>query len=76
MIKFKRLNWKFVKDNYPVLYETIHNWEGFHEMTERQKEYIAGLCLEIALTSDGTPDIFLDKLELDKDEWDEDYIDI
>ena len=70
MIKFKRLNWEFVKKNYPVLYETITNWEGFHELNERQKEYMAGLCLEIALTSDGTTNIFLDKLDLNED-WDE-----
>lgn len=73
MIKFKRLNWEFVQKNYPILYETIENEYGrLSVLSEIDKECIAGLCLEVALQSDGTPSIFSDELDVEpEDEWDE-----
>lgn len=66
-IKYKKLDVNFVRKNYPILYDTV---EDLVKDTignkfggdEKLKQHIAGLCLEIALKSDGTTDIFEDDL--------------
>ena len=80
-IKFKKLDLNFVKKNYPVLFDTIDDLfktkvQADGVSFKEAKEYIAGLCLEIALKSDGTTDIFEEDMPLDflgENEFDEDY---
>lgn len=67
MNSYKRLSLEFVKKNYPVLFQMIMNNKDFNDLSVIQKEWIAGLCLEIALQSDGTPNVFLDEDEIDEE---------
>lgn len=63
-INYKRISLKFIEKNYPVLFNTLE--KGVVELKAKKadidmiKEYVAGLCLEIALKSDGTPSIFME----------------
>lgn len=68
MIKVNKLGLAFAIENYPLLMDAVLSIEG---LSKEQKELVAGLCLEIALISDGTPDIFMD--ELPEDIINEDY---
>lgn len=64
-INYKRLSLKFVEKNYPVLFNTLER--GTKQLQANRadlatiKEFVAGLCLEIALKSDGTPSIFMEE---------------
>ena len=71
IIKAKRLSLEFAKKNYPILYNTI---EALNDagLSDKQKEIVAGLCLEVALKANGTPSIFTedeDELFIDEDEF-------
>lgn len=70
-IKFKKIDPNFVKKNYPVLYETLKTINI--ETDSDTFKQVAGLCIEIALRSDGTVDLFEDDLpdEFLKDDDDE-----
>ncbi len=80
-IKFKKMDLTFVRKNYPVLFDTIDslsiNQSGLSEDAAKSlNSLIAGLCVEIALKSDGTTDIFEEDMPLDllgESEFDEDY---
>lgn len=68
-ILFKKIKIDFVKKNYPVLYNTLQTIEG---LSDEQQEKVAGLCVEILLKCDGTPDLFEDEL-LDIEDEDDEY---
>ena len=68
-IKYKKLDLAFTKKNYPILFDTIQGMfdnGGIEALDEVSlKKHIAGLCLEVALKSDGTPALFEDDLPSD-----------
>lgn len=76
-IKYKKLDLKFVKKNYPILYDTLYDIsKGQLENPAYQTiaQSVAGLCLEIALKSDGTPELFEDDFPIELlGEKEEDY---
>lgn len=60
VIKYKRLSAEYAERNYPVLAEAVNRIKG---LTAEQREQVLGLGLEIALSADGTPSIFLYEIE-------------
>lgn len=64
IIKFKKLSAEYAESNYPKLSEAVDRIKG---LTQEQKELVLGLCMEVALTSDGTAVLFQYDMEDDLD---------
>lgn len=59
-IKFKRINLAFVEKQYPLLFNSIEAIGGLNDL---QKEFIAGLSVQIMMDAGGTPEMFQDELD-------------
>jgi hypothetical protein len=62
VIKYKKLSADYAERNYPKLSEAV---DRIKDLTQEQKELVLGLCIEIALNSDGTAVLFQYDIEDD-----------
>jgi len=55
MLKVKRIKEDFVLRNYPELFKAV---EKIPDLTDRQKEWVYGLSIDIAEKSEGNVSVF------------------